>query len=111
MLWKKLHAFLNDQSTVHEWCYGDVAYMAKAIVWDLMQEVTKLCPPETPIPSLQWVRLQFCLRNPWAKVASLYHGCFKVKMMVQKRQFCRDHIDQHYCAALFRYMREYAIKF
>lgn len=88
VFWEKLQAFLNDQSAVHEWHHGDVAYMATAIsVRDLVQEVTKLCPPETPIPSLQWVRLQFCPTNPRAKVSSLYRGRFKVKMMVQKRQF------------------------
>lgn len=32
-------------------------------------------------------------------------------MMVQKRQFRHDHIDAHYCAALFRYMREFALRF
>ena len=29
--------------------------------------------------------------------------------MVQKRQFRHHHVDAHYCAALFRYMREFAI--
>jgi len=32
-----------------------------------------------------------------------------VKFMVQKRQFRSHHDDEHYAAALFRYMREYAI--
>ena len=31
-------------------------------------------------------------------------------MMVQKRQFRKSHIDEHYCAAIFRYLREYALK-
>ena len=31
--------------------------------------------------------------------------------MVQKRQFRKTHLDSHYCAALFRYMRDYALKF
>ncbi len=31
--------------------------------------------------------------------------------MVQKRQFRKTHIDEHYCAAIFRYLREYALKF
>ena len=30
--------------------------------------------------------------------------------MVQKRQFRKTHDDEHYAAALYRYMREYAIK-
>ena len=32
-------------------------------------------------------------------------------MMVQKRQFRKTHIDEHYCAAIFHYMREYALLF
>ena len=61
-----------------------------------------MCPLGTPIPSVQWVRLQFCPRHPRAKVATLYRSRFKVKMMVQKRLFRQDHVDQHYCAAIFR---------
>ena len=38
--------------------------MAKAIsVRDLINQVSQLCPPGTPIPSELWVRLNFCLRN------------------------------------------------
>jgi len=29
--------------------------------------------------------------------------------MVQKRQFRHKHVDAHYCAAISRYMREYAL--
>ena len=32
-------------------------------------------------------------------------------MMVQKRQFRKNHIDEHYCAAIFRYLREYSLKY
>ena len=60
---------------------------------------------------MQWVRLQFCPKNPRAKVASQYKAQFNVQMMVQKRQFRHDHIDSHYCAALFRYMREFALRY
>uniref|UniRef100_A0A1X7SJS1 Uncharacterized protein n=1 Tax=Amphimedon queenslandica TaxID=400682 RepID=A0A1X7SJS1_AMPQE len=31
--------------------------------------------------------------------------------MIQKRQFRKTHPDSHFCAAVFRYMRDYAIKF
>ena len=30
-------------------------------------------------------------------------------MMIQKRQFRKAHPDEHYCAAIWRYMREYAV--
>ena len=32
-------------------------------------------------------------------------------MMVQRRQFRQTHVDAHYCAAMFRYIREFAIRF
>ena len=31
--------------------------------------------------------------------------------MVQKRQFRREHMDSHYCAAFFRYMWEYSVTY
>ena len=30
-------------------------------------------------------------------------------MVVQKRQFRKNYIDEHYCAAIFRYLREYSL--
>ena len=48
---------------------------------DLVCEVAKMCPGE-PVPSEQWVDLQFCPKNPRAKTASQNSSQFKVKMMV-----------------------------
>src|SRR4051794_32587131 len=31
--------------------------------------------------------------------------------MIQIYQICKFHIDSHYCSALWRYLREFAIKF
>ena len=85
--------------------------MAKAIsARDLIQQVSKLCPDQ-PVPSEQWVRLQFFPKNPRAKLATQYRSRFEVKMMVQKRQFHPEHPDSYYSAAIFRYMREYAVKY
>lgn len=51
--------------------------LAKAIsVHDLKAEVSKRCPPETPIPSESWIRLNFEPRNPRAKVSEHYSGKF-----------------------------------
>ena len=110
--WEKMRIFLNESSTVHERQHGEVTYMARAIsVRDIIQQVAKMCPAGEPIPSEQWVRLKFCPKNPHAATASQYKSQFNVKMMVQKRQFRHYHIDAHYCAALFRYMREFALLF
>ena len=101
--------YLNESSAVHEHRHDEVTYMAKVIsVRNLIQEVAKMCPGE-PLPSEQWVRLQFCPKNPRAKTASQYRSQFNVKMMVQKRHFRHKNVDAHYCAAIFQYMPEYAL--
>ena len=64
----------------------------------------------TPIPSKEWLRLQFWPKTITAKVALQYTGRLNIRYMVQKRQFRKTHDDEHYAAALYRYMREYAIK-
>lgn len=60
LFWEKMKVYLNESSAVHERRHGDVIYMAKAIsVRDTIEEVAQMCPGE-PVPSVQWVRLQFC---------------------------------------------------
>ena len=111
VFWKHCEDFLQDCTAVHERRHGNTTYLVRALsVRDLVQEVSKLCPEGTPIPSFQWVRLQFYPKNPRTKTASLYRKRLRIKMMVQKRQFRKSHIDEHYCAALFRYLREYSLK-
>ena len=93
--------FLNESSAMHEQRHGETTYLANAIfIRDLINQVSQMCPGE-PIPSEEWVRLQFCPKNPHAKVASQYRCQFDVKIMVQKRQFRHDHVDVHYSAAVF----------
>ena len=101
--WEKMKLYLNESTAVQDCCQGLVTYMAKAIsVRDLINEGAKMCPDGEPIPSEQWVHLQFFPKNSRAETASQ----FLAKMMVQKRQFRREHMDSHYFAALFRYMRD-----
>ena len=76
-----------------------------------MEQVSKQCPPGTAIPSLQWIHLQFYPQNPRTKTAALFRKHLPVKLMVQKRQFRKTHIDEHYCAAIFRYLQEYGLAF
>ena len=110
--WQKCLTFLNECTAVHERRHGETVYMARALsVRDLVDQVSKMCPEGTPIPSNQWVRLQFCPKNPRTKAASQFRKRLPIKMVVQKRQFHQEHIDSHYCAAIYRYLREYAVMF
>ena len=67
-----------------------------------------MCPDE-PVPSEQWVGLQFCPKNPHVSLA--YRSKFHTKMMVQKHQFKHSHVNDYYCAALFCCMKEFASRF
>ena len=68
---------------------------------DLYEEVKKQCSEGTPIPSLQWLQLQFWPRNASMRTASTYTGRLKIKFMIQACQYRQAHIDAHYASALF----------
>ncbi len=110
--WTKCTEFLQECTAVPDRRHGDVSFMAKAIsTRDLISQVSQRCPEGCPIPSEKRVNLNFCPRNPRAKSSAHYSGRLQAKRMVQKRLFRKSHPDEHYCAALFRYEREFAVKF
>ena len=81
-----LSTFLNVQP--YQSAVIGKCFMANAIsVRDIINQVSKRCTSETPIPSESWVRFNFSPRNPHAKVARHYRGRLKVKHAVQKRLF------------------------
>ena len=67
-------------------------------------------PSDTPIPSEEWLRLQFSPKTKNATSSMHYTGRLNVRFMVQKRQFRKNHEDEHYVAAVFRYLHKYAIQ-
>ena len=89
-----------------------VTHLANAFsVRDLYEQIVSKCPENTPIPSKQWLRLQFWPRNCHFKSAARYTGKLKVKFMIQSRQFRKSHEDMHYASALFRYEKEFCLRF
>ena len=105
---------MNDEieTAVDERRHGQWTHLAKAIsVNDMLQQVSQRCLSGTPIPSKQWLRLQFWPKNPTAKTALQFTGKLDVKFMVQARQLRKWHEDAHYCAASFCYLKGFSIKF
>ena len=90
---------------------GDViTHLATAMsVRDLHEEVTKLCPAGSPIPSVQWLRLQFWPRRTNCGFAKHQKGRLRIKFMIQARQFRKAHVDFYYASVLFRCHREFSI--
>lgn len=84
-----------------------VTHLATALsVRDPHEQVSNKCAEGTAIPSIQ-----FWPRRPSAKTASRYTGRLKVKFIIQARQLRSNHVDAHYASALFRYQKEFGIKF
>ncbi|GBC01659.1 hypothetical protein RclHR1_04280016 [Rhizophagus clarus] len=87
-------------------------HLARAIsVKDLRNQIVKICPEGTPIPSVQWLKLQFWPKNSWNLSSLQYTENLPLKFMIQVRQLHLNHIDSHYASAIFRYLKELAIKF
>lgn len=104
--WKECQSFINEDIgiAVDDRRHGTITHMARAIsVRDLVQQVNDRCPEGTLIPSQEWVRLQFWPKTPSAKSLH-YTGQYKMKFMIQQRQWRHQHVDAHYAAAYFRFV-------
>ena len=114
IFWEHAACIINDSIgvAVDDRRHGQVVHLAQYIsVRDFQEQVEKQCPSGVPIPSLEWIRLQFWPPSPQSKQASHYTGRLDVKFAIQRRQWRQEHDDTHYAAAIFRYEREFAIKF
>ncbi|KAK6182623.1 hypothetical protein SNE40_010265 [Patella caerulea] len=109
-----VQSYINENSleAAQERRHDSISRMALAIsVPDLIRQVEKTLPPETPIPSETYVRLQFWPKNKHFQSALHYTGKFHIKYMVQTRQIRLSHVDAHYAAATYRYLKEFCVKF
>ena len=73
------------------------------------KKVLERCLPNIPVPSDEWICLQFSPVCQSSHTKVRYTGRLQVKHKVQQRQWRKQHEDSHYTACLFRYEREYAV--
>ena len=112
--WEACEQYIHStvETAVDDRRHDRISHLAVALsVNDLLSEVSKLVGAEVPVPSEQWLRLQFWPKDPTVRSSLQYTGRLKVKYLVQKRQLRKYHEDAHYASALFRYEKEMAIKF
>lgn len=64
---------------------------------------------EVPIPSSEWIRLQFWPRNPYTATALRYTGKYDVKYAVQCQQLRHEHPDSKYVAVILRYAKQFSV--
>ncbi|CAG8771841.1 4020_t:CDS:1, partial [Ambispora leptoticha] len=99
-------------TAVDEWCHAPIVHLAIAMfVNDLLQQIKSECLSNILTSSAQWLRLQFWPKNPTYLTSLQYTGHLPLKFMVQTRQLCVDHPDSYYALAIFRYEKEFSIKF
>ena len=88
-----------------------VTHLAMAIsARDIHEQVAAECDESIAIPSVQWLRLQFWPSKTSA-AAKKNTGRVRVKMMVYARQHRKHHVDTYYASAIFRYQKEFAVRF
>lgn len=101
-----------DEMTATDERRHNVAHFSKFIsIPDLINQVTNKCLESTPIPSESSVLFAFVPKNSHTRTAKLYKGRINLQHKVQTRQLRVLHIDEHYCAAVFKYMKGYAVKY
>ena len=111
--WKAVEGIINENAlkAVDSRRHGTVCHMALALsVRDLRNKVLAK-HPTIAAPSIEWLRYQFCPQNEFNKSSLRYTGRLKIKFMVQSRQLSFEHPDNHYAGALFKYLREFSIKY
>ena len=115
--WSELQKYLDEITSVNERRHGDTMYLPIAIsVRDLREIVserlTKAFPgEEKPIPSDEWIRLQFWPRNPYTTTSLRYTGRFEMKYAVQARQMRKTHPDCRCVAVILQYMKRFTVSF
>ena len=102
---------IEDLTAADERRHG-IAHLSYFIsVRDLIEQVKKDCPDGTPIPSKSTVLFAFVPQNAYSATAKLYKSKVNLKFKIQSRQLRASHIDEHFCAAQFKYIRHYAVKY
>ena len=99
-LWRELHKLLStiediSVETEKDGSQNDISHLAAALsVQDLHKRVKERLPEGTPIPSEQWLRLQFWPCNLSNTSARYHTGRLKLKQDNFKK-------NSHYASALF----------
>ncbi|XP_038106421.1 uncharacterized protein LOC6049162 [Culex quinquefasciatus] len=109
----------DDLTVAEERRHGETSWISPLCVSlsDLMRkcevEMERSFPnsPMNFIPSYEYFRLQFVPRNSHTEVSKRYYGRFDVKFGLQKRTLHKSHVDQHFGAKQFQFLKAMAGKF
>ena len=112
--WNECQKFFDEHvAAVSERHHGtDYLYLPFAVsVEDLRQQVKARLPADTPVPSAEWLRLQFWLTDLYTSRAIHHTGRFNIKFRIQSRVVRAEHPDSKYAAVQYKYLKHFAVKF
>ena len=116
--WDEVSLYLEEITPACDDCrHGNTLHMPIAISVSNLRDIiegrlsSKFPSEGIAIPSVEWIRLQFSLLNPYAANSIRNTGRFEVKFAVQKCQLCKNHPDSKYVMVLLKCVREYAVRF
>lgn len=78
---------------------------------DMIEQVSAECPEGTNIPSKRNCFLCVCTKQRLREYSKALYIEANILFTIQTRQLRASYIDQHYCAALFKYLRTFAVKY
>ena len=109
IFWKAVEQVLEEIDTAADERRHDTTQHLSSFISirDFRAQVAERCPEGTPVPSLEYVRLQFMPRNFHHKTSLQFSCQFNLKFAIQRRQLRKSNVDSHYALALFKYMREF----
>ena len=117
--WKACREVLLPSSAVEERRGSDIIYASAAhsipnlikLATDILNQKvdSNVLDKVPPIPSVQWVRLQFLPNQAYSKVAEQWTGRLQAKRAVQTRTLRKEHMDQHFVNAMVRRMQVYVL--
>jgi hypothetical protein len=113
VFWQDLSNYFEEQTlAVHERRHSEFMYLPFALsVQDLVATIVKRLLAGTPIPSCEWVRLQFWPTDATRNAAMKYSGRFDVKFKVQSRQIRGHHDDQAFVLHQLSLIKHFCVKY
>lgn len=111
--WEETAKYFEEQAQVHDRRHEhNFTYLPVAIsVEELRLKVKERLPEGTPVPSSEWLRLQFWPPNPYAARALKHTFRLDVKFAVQTRLLRSEHIDSKYATTQYKYLKQFACKY
>ena len=107
----KVMGEIVEEATTADERRQNIAHLSRWIsVRDLMSETEKRLKEPCPIPSESLIRLQFAPKNPYTKRVLAFTSAINMQYKIQRRQLRAEHVDQHYVAAQFKILKEWAVE-